>query len=530
MALISDNPNVPRVVLAESIYDRSAFGLISIQKSYFDNGMIDSEGNIIVKPEYSNSNLFVYPTFLPIFWLQDHQISKVFLSKTLLRTFPGKVRVISTFDEEQIVVIQQQDQFAAFDFAGRDLISLRRGNYSGYAEGMFLIKIDEKYQFLDRNGKLLGNKTFEDAKMFSESLAPVKLRNKWGFFNIDGRWTIQATFDEAKRFQNGLAAVKVADQWGYIDRSGKFIIPPQFKDADEFTTGGIAKVLLPEGCQIVSKNGTLGPKGDYCYIKGNQLIYISSDGSERYVLFNERSGFAELGEVGESFPNYFSFQQNGRTGLVSPETGFVISPEYDSIRYNQTDELYILEKGDFTDVLNPDGSWFVRGAKGSIFGCKENICITVDRKTGRKGYIRSNLKKITENVFTYADSYSDGLAKVFREGNWEYIDITGKTTFKSVFKNSGNFFQGLAWFEQNGKFGYLDRNGKTQIPAEFNTAGNFSNSLAIARRDGQFGLIDIKGEFVISPIFEAIQLIEPKRYRVQFEKQFGILNLERCGL
>ncbi|TGM90127.1 WG repeat-containing protein [Leptospira licerasiae] len=504
--------------------------MISIGKDYFNQGVIDSDGNIIVEPEYSNGTLFIYGSMLPVFWFYDGRTSKVFLSKTLLRTFPGKVRVRSVLDEEQLIIIEQEDQFAAIDFAGRDLVSLRRGSYSGYAEGMFLIKVGDRYQFLDRNGKLPVNATFENANIFSESLAPVKSKNKWGFLNIKGTWAIQATFDEARQFQNGLAAVKVADQWGYIDRSSKFIIPPQFKDADEFTMGGIAKVLLPEGCQIVSKNGTLGPKGDYCNVKGNQLIQISSEGSKRYVLFNERSEFIELGEAGESFPNYFSFYQNGRIGLVSPDTGFVISPEYDSIRYNQTDGLYILERNGLTDVLNPNGSWFLKGTKENIFGCKENICITVDRKTGRKGYIGSNLKKITENVFTYADSFSDGLAKVFREGNWEYIDTTGKTVFKGAYKNSGNFFQGLVWFEQNGKFGYLDRNGQIQIPTEFDTAGNFSDSFAIAKKDGRFGLIDTKGEFVISPMFESIELIKPKRYRVQFEKQYGILNLERCGL
>ncbi|WP_167482019.1 WG repeat-containing protein [Leptospira andrefontaineae] len=516
--------------MAESIYDRSPYDLISIRESYFNEGVIDSDGNIIVKPEYSSGNLFIYGSMMPVFWLHDFQTSKVYLSRTLLRTFPGKVRVISVIDKEQLIIIEQEDQFAVFDFAGKDLIFLRRGHYSGYEQGMFLIKVGEKYQFLDRNGKVLGNKTFEDAKEFSESLAPVKLKNKWGFFNNNGTWTIQTTFDEAKQFQNDLAAVKVADQWGYIDRNGKFIVEPQFKDAYEFTKGGIAKVLLSKGCQILSKEGALGPKGDYCNIKGSQLISISSEDSEHYVLFDQRNGFVELGEVGESFPNYFSFRQNGKIGLVSPDTGFVISPEYDSVRYNQTDELYILERSGLTDILNSNGSWFLRGTKESIFGCKENICITVDRKTGRKGYIESNLKKITENIFTYADSFSDGLAKVFRDGNWEYIDTTGKTVFKGAYKNSGNFFQGLAWFEQNGKFGYLNRNGKMQIPVEFDTAENFFDSFAIAKKDGRFGLINTKGEFVISPMFEAIERIEPKRYRVQFEKRYGILNLEKCGL
>jgi hypothetical protein len=63
---------------------------------------------------------------------------------------------------------------------------------------------------------------------FSEGLARVLLNDKTGFINKNGNIVIECIYDDAKDFKGGMAAVKRNGLWGFIDTSGNFIIQPQF--------------------------------------------------------------------------------------------------------------------------------------------------------------------------------------------------------------------------------------------------------------------------------------------------------------
>lgn len=54
------------------------------------------------------------------------------------------------------------------------------------------------------------------AENFSEGLAAVKINGKWGFIDKTGKMVIPATFSGAKDFSEGLAAVEINGKWGYI--------------------------------------------------------------------------------------------------------------------------------------------------------------------------------------------------------------------------------------------------------------------------------------------------------------------------
>ena len=43
---------------------------------------------------------------------------------------------------------------------------------------------------------------------------------KSGYIDKEGDLVIEAKFDDAKDFYEGLAPVRVGDKWGYIDKTG----------------------------------------------------------------------------------------------------------------------------------------------------------------------------------------------------------------------------------------------------------------------------------------------------------------------
>jgi WG containing repeat len=82
-------------------------------------------------------------------------------------------------------------------------------------------------------------------KSAKENLLPqlwkVKINGKYGYIDRTGKLVVNPQFDYASSFYEGLAQVQVGQKWGYIDHTGKLVIKPQFDYGDRFLTG-FAKV------------------------------------------------------------------------------------------------------------------------------------------------------------------------------------------------------------------------------------------------------------------------------------------------
>jgi hypothetical protein len=55
-----------------------------------------------------------------------------------------------------------------------------------FAEGLVLIKLNERYGFVDAKGNMAIPAVYDSADDFSEGLAPVRLNGKWGYIDAKG--------------------------------------------------------------------------------------------------------------------------------------------------------------------------------------------------------------------------------------------------------------------------------------------------------------------------------------------------------
>ena len=85
------------------------------------------------------------------------------------------------------------------------------------------MKVDCKWGFIDKTGRLVISPQYNYADEFHNGLAAVLVGGKWGFIDKSGQMVIQPRFTRAGRFSSGVAQVSIANKWGLIDSTGKLI-------------------------------------------------------------------------------------------------------------------------------------------------------------------------------------------------------------------------------------------------------------------------------------------------------------------
>lgn len=112
-----------------------------------------------------------------------------------------------------------------------------------YRNSRMFVEADNGYQMIDIEGKVQGDQKYQDVRLFNDTTyAAVKINDKWGFADKNGKMVIPAQYEDARSFANGMAAVKIDGQWGFIDLEGNVVIQPQFTDAKDFTGRGTVYV------------------------------------------------------------------------------------------------------------------------------------------------------------------------------------------------------------------------------------------------------------------------------------------------
>ncbi|SJZ78394.1 WG containing repeat-containing protein [Chitinophaga eiseniae] len=95
--------------------------------------------------------------------------------------------------------------------------------------------------------------------------------------------------------------------------------------------------------------------------------------------------------------------------------------------------------------------------------------------------------------------FTEGLAWASTgDGNYGYLDTTGKMVIAPKFREAGIFSEGLALVGQsvngNMRYGYVNRQGRLVIPCQYDDAHNFSCGRAAVRTKGVWSYIDRQGK------------------------------------
>ena len=131
-----------------------------------------------------------------------------------------------------------------------------------YSNGLAqIINCERKYNFIDKNGKLLSDKWFEFADYFdNDGLALIQREDGLqNYIDANGKLLSDEWFEWLDYFHNEFARIKEANgEYNYIDKQGKILSEEWFRFADYFDNDGFAEVYRTNGEQCkIDKNGKI---------------------------------------------------------------------------------------------------------------------------------------------------------------------------------------------------------------------------------------------------------------------------------
>jgi DNA-binding transcriptional regulator/RsmH inhibitor MraZ len=338
---------------------------------------------------------------------------------------------------------------------------------------LFVVIVDDKRGYIDRNGRIVIQPQFEGASDFSEGLAVIatsKNGYREGYIDETGRIVIRPKFDRATGFSEGLAAVGFGEfrlhgggnhRWGFIDKSGRLVISPRFYDEPGGFSDGMCVVGNRQG-----KNGYIDKKGrlviPYKYIWAGHFF-------EGLTCVN----------VGDHF------------GFIDKTGSMVIEPKFTS-------------PGGFNEGLS------LTRIGGKTIDPSPGARIDVPLG-GRLVYIDRSGKTIIEldEGIDHARPFSEGLAPVGvvksdKRLYWGYINMTGKFVIEPQFDDAGLFSEGIARILLNGKSGLIDKTGKILFQTNFFLMNYFQGGLmqvyaSVDLPSAKMGYIDRTGKLIWQP-------------------------------
>jgi hypothetical protein len=315
---------------------------------------------------------------------------------------------------------------------------------SGFSEGMGRISINDKWGFINEQGRVIIAPRFDYVQSFSEGMAPVMIGHKWGFINPAGKVVIPPVSDSTPEFSEGVACVSVDRAFQYLDKTGKVAIPSKFEWARNFSEGWASVVL----------------SGRQHYIDHRGHIVLTPD-------------VARSGDFHEGLAVCWD-QPRGTFGFIDRKGRQVIPA-----RFQRRDKW---RPPDFHQgrALVPDGD-------------------------DKWGYIDSMGVMEIPARYRFGSAFSEGLAGVatgvgssVRIG---FIDLQGQHVIDPRFERAGAFSEGLAWVWSEDEAGYIDRSGKLKIRmSPDKTLYDFDGRFAMVMMpDLKWGYIDRSGKWIWRP-------------------------------
>ena len=268
-------------------------------------GFMDERGKIVIEPQFDDA--YTHFTEGVCYAETGDRIGLIDRSGGFIVEFPDSVLYVSNFIRGFARVNCGSNKRGIINREGKIVVSA--SNYEAKVnedgENLYFClegAMDDNDWFMtNKDGAIIGEPCDSILYGFRNGLCPIKKGTKWGYMDTEGKMIIDFSFDYAKTFsENGLARVIKDGEHMYINKTGEIVLSVE-KALSGFTCNRAAVVI--EGKTFLIDN------------KGARICELDAD---------DIRAFRESDKMATIF-------NNGVASLIDTTGAIVLSTNYESI-------------------------------------------------------------------------------------------------------------------------------------------------------------------------------------------------------
>ncbi len=313
--------------------------------------------------------------------------------------------------------------------------------------------------YLSETGELAIPAVYEEAFPFAQNgLAAVKKNGAWGYVNTEGEEVISCTLEDTLGFDDdALAPAKLYGMWGYINKNGDFSIPPQFDSAHHFAGCGLALVGIDKKCGYITRNGD-------------------------YAILPQYTAACDFDQDG-----YAAVFALGKWGVIDKNGDFAINPRFEEIGTFSESGVAPVKLGGKYGFIDRDGRYVLAPTLAFAEEFSNGLAVVQPEENGPFGYIDEQGETVIPARYDKALPFAEnGLAAVAINDpasadpaamHWGYINAEGTLVIEPTLDYATTFCAGLAAVYRNGAYAYINEQGESviELSADCLMAGRFTD-------------------------------------------------------
>jgi hypothetical protein len=274
---------LPRKILL--VFLAASFSVLPLSPSWSKElfGYIDKQGNWVVKPQFQfgydfkngQADVSVFENGSIVRKTID--MKGAFVKKPETKGSSESPRDEYSEGLRPVCIYERQKDRHTYvyeDKTGKVVIAPEVDWAGQFHDGLAAVNIGRDWYFIDKSGKKVISlpDTVSRVGNFYRGIAPVAIGGnpdppgwvtsprsgaKWGFIDRQGKVVVNPTFEDygfGPEFHEDRAAVRIDigngfQAFGYVDEHGKLVIPPKFQTAEGFSEGLALVGVAPVGFQ-----------------------------------------------------------------------------------------------------------------------------------------------------------------------------------------------------------------------------------------------------------------------------------------
>lgn len=383
---------------------------------------------------------------------------------------------IETIKQYNYFVLKQENLYGVIDKKGNIIIppeyseikipNPEKAVFACYQGEEIKIFNEQKEQILGEYNKPepIRLKNISSDLMYEKSVLKYERDGKYGLITFEGKEIAKPVYDEIDSlpYKEGELLVKQDEKYGVITIKGNKKVDIAYDEVkvDEYYTdenryqyaGYIVLVKTEEGYRY----GYLNDKG-------------------KKVWETEYNEISRVTEIQDNDNFYLIFAKNGQYGIAKND-GQILENEYQSIQYDETNKVFVIEKSKKYGIANLEGKVVVP--------------------------IQYHEIDIT-GIYLYAKDekgttvYNSNGTQVDVDANVAILDTTNQK-YKIKINNQGGT-----------KYGVINEEGKQLIEEQYNYIEYLHNHyFIVSNENGKLGIIDDKGATKVEMNHDSLQRIQ----------------------